>query len=98
MPEMVVVLASHAVSVIRAARKHRSDLIVMASHGRKGLKRLPVYGSETAAKVLDESSQPSNDLMSGWKQRPKGDPGALPNRPKPAASGGNGGKGGKANG
>ena len=54
---------------------------------KKGLKRLPVYGSETAAKVLDESCQPSNDLISSWKDRPKGDPGALPNRPKPAAQG-----------
>lgn len=51
----------------------------------EGLKRLPVYGSETAAKVLDESSHPSNELISSWKNRPKGDPGALPNRPKPAA-------------
>ena len=53
---------------------------------KKGMKRLPVYGSETAAKVLDESSQPSNDLLSSWKNRPKGDPGALPNRPKQAAN------------
>lgn len=53
---------------------------------RQGLERLPVYGSETAAKVLDESCLPSNELISGWKQRPKGDPGAaLPSRPKPTA-------------
>jgi len=34
---------------------------------RQGLKRLPVYGAETAAKVLDESSHPSNELLSSWK-------------------------------
>lgn len=35
-----------AESVISAAKKHKCDLIVMASHGRKGLKRL-LLGSET---------------------------------------------------
>ena len=35
-----------AESILGAARKHRCDLIVMASHGRKGLKRL-LLGSET---------------------------------------------------
>jgi len=45
-----------AESVIRAARKHRSELIVMASHGRKGLKRL-LLGSETQH-VLTHSSLP----------------------------------------
>lgn len=35
-----------AESVIAAAKKHRCDLIVMASHGRKGLKRV-LLGSET---------------------------------------------------
>ncbi|RZJ61874.1 MAG: universal stress protein [Acidovorax sp.] len=35
-----------AEAVISAAKKHKSDLIVMASHGRKGLKRL-LLGSET---------------------------------------------------
>jgi nucleotide-binding universal stress UspA family protein len=33
-------------SVISAARKHECDLIVMASHGRKGVSRL-LLGSET---------------------------------------------------
>ncbi|APW42458.1 universal stress protein [Rhodoferax saidenbachensis] len=33
-------------SIIAAAKKHRCDLIVMASHGRKGIKRL-LLGSET---------------------------------------------------
>ena len=35
-----------AEAVIAAAKKHKCDLIVMASHGRKGLKRL-LMGSET---------------------------------------------------
>ncbi len=33
-------------AVIAAATKHKADLIVMASHGRKGIKRL-LLGSET---------------------------------------------------
>ena len=33
-------------SILGAARKHRCDLIVMASHGRRGLKRV-LLGSET---------------------------------------------------
>ena len=43
-----MVLQSNAVAdtVINAARKHKCDLIVMASHGRKGLKRV-LLGSET---------------------------------------------------
>src|SRR5688572_229402 len=35
-----------AESILAAVRKHRCDLVVMASHGRKGLKRL-LLGSET---------------------------------------------------
>ena len=35
-----------AEAIISAAKKHKCDLIVMASHGRKGLKRL-LLGSET---------------------------------------------------
>ncbi|HEY2254650.1 MAG TPA: universal stress protein [Variovorax sp.] len=45
-----------AESVIAAAGKYRSDLIVMASHGRKGLNRL-LLGSETQH-VLTHSSVP----------------------------------------
>jgi len=45
-----------AESVLAAARKHRSQLIVMASHGRKGLKKL-LLGSQTQ-QVLDQSSLP----------------------------------------
>lgn len=64
--------------------------VVPESFKQQGLTHMPVYGSETAAKVLDETSQPSNDLISRWKNRPKGDPGAsapMPTRPKPAANG-----------
>ncbi|MGA8516240.1 MAG: universal stress protein [Burkholderiaceae bacterium] len=35
-----------AESIINAAKKHRCDLIVMASHGRKGISRV-LLGSET---------------------------------------------------
>jgi nucleotide-binding universal stress UspA family protein len=45
-----------AESIIAAARKHRCDLIVMASHGRKGLQRL-LLGSETQH-VLTHSTLP----------------------------------------
>lgn len=45
-----------AEAIIAAARKHKSDLIVMASHGRKGVKRL-LLGSETQH-VLTHSTLP----------------------------------------
>lgn len=45
-----------AESIIAAAGKHKVDLIVMASHGRKGLKRL-LMGSETL-NVLTHSTTP----------------------------------------
>lgn len=32
----------------------------------KGLKRLPVAGAESAQKVVDEKSHPSNELISDW--------------------------------
>lgn len=35
-----------AEAILAAAKKHKCDLVVMASHGRKGLKRL-LLGSET---------------------------------------------------
>lgn len=54
----------------------------------KGMKRLPVYGAEVAAKVLDEETQPSNELIPSWADRPKGDPGVAPRAPKQAAAGG----------
>jgi nucleotide-binding universal stress UspA family protein len=43
-------------AIIKAAEKHGSQLIVMASHGRKGIKRL-LLGSETQH-VLTHSSLP----------------------------------------
>lgn len=43
-------------AIIAAAKKHKADLIVMASHGRKGIKRL-LLGSETQ-QVLTHSHVP----------------------------------------
>ena len=53
-----LVLKSDVVSdaVIAAAKKHKVDLIVMASHGRRGIKRL-LLGSETQ-QVLTHASVP----------------------------------------
>lgn len=45
-----------AESIMAAAKKHKCDLIVMASHGRKGIKRL-LLGSETQH-VLTHSTVP----------------------------------------
>jgi nucleotide-binding universal stress UspA family protein len=45
-----------AESIMSAAKKHKCDLVVMASHGRKGLKRI-LLGSETQH-VLTHSSVP----------------------------------------
>lgn len=55
--ESAVVHSDHvAESIIAAAKKHHCDLIVMASHGRKGIERL-LLGSETQH-VLTHSSMP----------------------------------------
>ncbi len=43
-------------AIISTAKKHKVDLIVMASHGRKGIKRL-LLGSETQ-QVLTHSHTP----------------------------------------
>lgn len=53
-----VVVKSDVVSdaLIASAKKHKVDLIVMASHGRKGIKRL-LLGSETQH-VLTHSEVP----------------------------------------
>ena len=53
-----VVVKSDIVSdaVIAAAKKHKVDLLVMASHGRRGIKRL-LLGSETQ-QVLTHASIP----------------------------------------
>ncbi|WP_309682284.1 universal stress protein [Polaromonas sp.] len=45
-----------AESIIATAKKHKCDLIVMASHGRRGIKRL-LLGSETT-QVLTHSHIP----------------------------------------
>jgi nucleotide-binding universal stress UspA family protein len=45
-----------AEAITAAARKHKCDLIVMASHGRRGLKRL-LLGSETQ-NVLTSATTP----------------------------------------
>ena len=45
-----------AEAIIAAAKKHKCDLIVMASHGRKGIKR-QLLGSETQH-VLTHSTTP----------------------------------------
>ena len=43
-------------AIIAGAKKHKCDLIVMASHGRRGIKRL-LLGSETQ-QVLTHSHVP----------------------------------------
>jgi nucleotide-binding universal stress UspA family protein len=45
-----------AESIMASAKKHKCDLIVMASHGRKGFKRI-LLGSETQH-VLTRSTMP----------------------------------------
>lgn len=57
-PTKALVVKSDVVSdaVIAAAKKHKADLIVMASHGRRGIKRL-LLGSETQ-QVLTHASVP----------------------------------------
>lgn len=45
-----------AEAVIAAAKKHKCDLIVMASHGRRGVRRL-LLGSQTA-EVVGHSEMP----------------------------------------
>ena len=46
-----------AEAIVAAARKRRCDLIFMASHGRRGVRRESLLGSETQ-KVLSESPIP----------------------------------------
>ena len=48
--------ASPADAIVRTAREQGCDLIVMASHGRKGVSRI-LMGSETT-KVLTDATQP----------------------------------------
>jgi nucleotide-binding universal stress UspA family protein len=53
-----VIVKSDAISdaIIATAKKHKCDLIIMASHGRKGIKRV-LLGSETH-QVLTHSHTP----------------------------------------
>lgn len=61
--------------------------LVPQSMREQGMERLPVVGAESARKVLDESSEPSNELLSSWKKRSRGDPVVeMPARPKQAAN------------
>lgn len=53
---IVVQSSEIAESIIAAAEKHKCNLIVMASHGRRGLKRV-LLGSETLH-VLTHSTTP----------------------------------------
>lgn len=55
---LAIVVQSETVSeaIIQAARDHECDVIVMASHGRKGLQRM-LMGSETL-QVLTHSHTP----------------------------------------
>jgi len=46
-----------AEAIVAAAKKRRCDLIFMASHGRRGVRRESLLGSETQ-KVLSESPIP----------------------------------------
>lgn len=72
--------------------------LVPEGFAKQGVKRLPVYGAETASKALDVESQPSNNLIAEWKQKQQkprqrrrqgggsGGDAALPQRPKQAAA------------
>lgn len=60
-------------------------MLVPEKFKKQGLKRLPVHGAESAAKVLDEDCQPSNGLIADWDAQKR--VGGLPSRPKQAASG-----------
>ena len=63
--------------------------LVPESFKKQGMKRLPVYGAESAAKVWDEESHPSNELIPEWTQRTQRTKKAsLPARPKETATNG----------
>jgi hypothetical protein len=54
----------------------------------KGIERLPVMGAEAARRVLDVKSEPSNELILGWRDRQQSDIGVqMPMRPKQAMAG-----------
>ncbi len=54
---MTVTSDSPADAILAAAKKRRCDLIFMASHGRRGLRRDSMLGSETQ-KVLSQAPLP----------------------------------------
>ena len=55
----------------------------------RGMERLPAVGAESARKVLDESSEPSNQLLSSWWEgdQQSEDGARMPLRPKQAVTG-----------
>jgi hypothetical protein len=53
----------------------------------QGMERLPVVGAESARKVLDESSEPSNELLSSWRSGRSDVEAKMPLRPKQAVTG-----------
>jgi hypothetical protein len=53
----------------------------------QGMERLPVVGAESARKVLDESSEPSNELLSSWRKGRSEVEVKMPLRPKQAVTG-----------
>ncbi|KAM0721044.1 hypothetical protein Q7P37_003329 [Cladosporium fusiforme] len=62
--------------------------LVPADMREKGMRQLPVVGAESARKVLDESSEPSNLLLSSWQGKDEVETGiGMPSRPKQAAGG-----------
>jgi nucleotide-binding universal stress UspA family protein len=54
--EIVVVTGEPAPSVVQAAEEHAADLIVMATHGRTGLKHF--FLGSVAERVVREASMP----------------------------------------
>lgn len=60
--------------------------LVPQSMKEQGMERLPVAGAESARKVLDEGSEPSNELLASWKRRVRDEDGVrMPVRPKQVA-------------
>jgi hypothetical protein len=53
----------------------------------QGMERLPVVGAESARKVLDESSEPSNQLLSSWSNGRSDVEAKMLLRPKQAVTG-----------
>ncbi|KJX97375.1 hypothetical protein TI39_contig500g00009 [Zymoseptoria brevis] len=60
--------------------------LVPESLRNQGLERLPVCGAEAALKVLDQESQPTNELIADWAADGEAEQKSLPARPKQAAT------------